>query len=60
MTQLEVSQAPCPACTEPVELEDPLLGELVDCPGCGAEIEVRGTGPLTLAPAPEIEEDWGE
>lgn len=58
--QLETLEAPCPDCNETVALEDPLLGELITCDGCAAELEVRGVAPLTLAPAPEVQEDWGE
>jgi len=50
----------CPACTRELTLEDPLLGELVDCPECEAEIEVVDLDPIALQPAPEIQEDWGE
>lgn len=50
----------CPECQADVSLADPLLGELVDCPTCDAELEVRGLEPTELALAPEIEEDWGE
>ena len=39
---------------------DILLGEIAQCPDCGIELEVASTNPLTLALAPEIEEDWGE
>lgn len=39
---------------------DVLLGEILECPDCGVELEVRQTSPLTLELAPEIEEDWGE
>ncbi len=60
MTPIEVQQEQCPDCEASIDLEDPLLGELVDCPACGAELEVRGLEPLMLALAPEIEEDWGE
>lgn len=60
-TTQETTQRPsCPACQADVDLTDPLLGELVDCPTCEAELEVRGLEPIELAPAPEIEEDWGE
>ena len=38
----------------------PVLHELVRCPDCGTELEVITTEPLTLAPAPIEEEDWGE
>ena len=30
------------------------------CPGCGAELEITSLEPLTLALAPQEEEDWGE
>lgn len=50
----------CPECTSEIPLEDPLLGELIDCPDCQAELEVVTVGPASLQPAPEIQEDWGE
>ncbi len=34
--------------------------EIVTCPDCGTELEVVGIDPLRLAPAPKVEEDWGE
>jgi alpha-aminoadipate carrier protein LysW len=52
--------ADCPECGSPVELNNPELGELLVCPTCGAELEVVGLEPLTLAAAPEEAEDWGE
>jgi alpha-aminoadipate carrier protein LysW len=52
--------AECPECAGTVTLEKPERGEIVECPECGVELEVTGTSPLTLAPAPEEEEDWGE
>ena len=36
------------------------VGELVDDPESGDELEVISLDPPTLAPAPEAEEDWGE
>ncbi|MFQ5435519.1 MAG: lysine biosynthesis protein LysW [Anaerolineae bacterium] len=39
---------------------DIMLGELIECPDCGAELEVVNLNPLTVDLAPEIEEDWGE
>ena len=35
-------------------------GEIVNCPDCGADLEVVGTDPVELELAPEEEEDWGE
>lgn len=59
-TEPRESPGTCPECTTDIALEDPLLGELVDCPTCDAELEVRGLDPLAVQVAPEIEEDWGE
>ncbi len=50
----------CVDCGHDVRLASPVLGEIVDCPDCGVELEVRGLAPLTLDHAPEEQEDWGE
>lgn len=51
----------CPECDAVVPVgSDAVKGEIVSCPDCGAELEVTGTAPTTLALAPEAEEDWGE
>ncbi len=52
----------CPECGGEVSIpQDALQGEIVSCPDCSAEFEVKnGSGITTLAPAPKIEEDWGE
>ncbi len=52
--------ANCPECDARIELQDPMQGEIVTCPDCGAELEVIELEPLTLELAPEEEEDWGE
>jgi alpha-aminoadipate carrier protein LysW len=39
---------------------DTVLGELLECPECGTELEVVETNPLKLKEAPQEEEDWGE
>jgi alpha-aminoadipate carrier protein LysW len=36
------------------------VGEIIDSPVSGAELEVVSTDPVTLEEAPELEEDWGE
>ena len=36
------------------------VGELIDDPESGDELEVVSLNPITLAPAPQEEEDWGE
>jgi alpha-aminoadipate carrier protein LysW len=35
-------------------------GEIVVCPDCGVELEVRSVAPVIVELAPEVEEDWGE
>ena len=53
-------QANCPECDAQISMEDPMKGEIVVCPDCGVELEVRELDPLTLELAPHEEEDWGE
>jgi alpha-aminoadipate carrier protein LysW len=51
----------CPECEGSVALAEPVrLSEIAQCPDCSSELEVTGVEPVTLALAPEIEEDWGE
>ncbi len=53
--------ATCPECAADVALAaDTMESEIVACPDRGAELEVVGLEPPTLALAPEVEEDWGE
>ena len=53
--------SPCPECEAEVEIAtDVVKGEVIECGDCGAELEVTATEPLTIALAPEVEEDWGE
>lgn len=56
-----MSDVLCIECEGVVEVAaDVMLGELLECPDCGAELEVVNLNPLSLELAPEIEEDWGE
>jgi alpha-aminoadipate carrier protein LysW len=56
-----LAMAECPVCGGAVQLEeDIVVGELLECPDCGSELEVLKVEPLTLGEAPETEEDWGE
>ncbi|MDD3827124.1 MAG: lysine biosynthesis protein LysW [Anaerolineae bacterium] len=51
----------CPECDATLDLLPDLEeGEIIVCGDCGVELEVTGLEPLTLALAPEVEEDWGE
>lgn len=50
-----------PLTGEEIELPaDVEVGEIVDSPATGAELEVVSLDPVTLEEAPELEEDWGE
>lgn len=40
--------------------EEAMVGEVLECPDCGVELEVTSLEPLTVELAPELEEDWGE
>lgn len=51
----------CLECGAELRLDDVLhQGEIVVCADCGVELEVISLDPMTLALAPEVEEDWGE
>jgi len=52
--------AKCPECDAEVQFKQPMKGEIIVCPDCGAELEVTAVDPFTLELAPEEEEDWGE
>ena len=60
-TAIESTQLPCPECEAPVDVTpDAVVGEVLACGDCSAELEVVGLDPLALALAPEVDEDWGE
>jgi alpha-aminoadipate/glutamate carrier protein LysW len=51
----------CIECDGDVTLDDsPIIGEILECPDCGVELEVTGLDPVEIDLAPEVEEDWGE
>jgi len=50
----------CNDCGATIALQNPIVGEIIDCPDCGLELEVRTLDPIHLQPAPEVAEDWGE
>ena len=58
--QTASGQAQCPECLADITLTDVMQNEITQCPGCGAELEITALEPLTLALAPQEEEDWGE
>lgn len=51
----------CPECAAALVLpKGTVVGEILPCPDCAAELEVVALDPPRLSLAPEIEEDWGE
>lgn len=56
-----MTMALCTECEAEIHLESSTeVGEIIQCPDCGLDLEVLGLDPPALAPAPEEEEDWGE
>jgi alpha-aminoadipate carrier protein LysW len=56
-----MAEGTCVECAASVPLPDDVVeNEIVQCPECGAELEIISLDPLTLDLAPEVEEDWGE
>jgi alpha-aminoadipate/glutamate carrier protein LysW len=52
--------AHCPECDAGIVLQGLLVGEIIYCPDCNAELEVLSVEQPAVALAPEVEEDWGE
>jgi len=50
----------CPECAASVVNHDKVPGEVFPCPDCGTDLEVLGTAPFAVQPAPKEAEDWGE
>lgn len=51
----------CPECGAVIKLaDDVMVHEMIQCAGCGVELEVTNLNPIKLELAPEVEEDWGE
>jgi len=56
-------KAKCPVCLAEFELpDDVLLGEIVTCPDCGSELEVKEIkgSEVELKEVVIEKEDWGE
>ncbi|SDG10333.1 alpha-aminoadipate carrier protein LysW [Halorubrum xinjiangense] len=50
-----------PITGEEIEIPaDVEVGEIIDSPVTGTELEVISLDPVVLEEAPELEEDWGE
>ena len=50
----------CTECEAEITVRDLMVGEIIYCPDCSAELEVLRLEPPAVALAPEVEEDWGE
>jgi alpha-aminoadipate carrier protein LysW len=61
MDERRANMTSCPECSGGISAPHvSSVSEIVECGECHSELEVVGVSPLRLAPAPEIEEDWGE
>jgi alpha-aminoadipate carrier protein LysW len=55
------NQTECPICGLNLSRpEDVMINELLECPDCRTELEVKALNPYLLEEAPQEEEDWGE
>lgn len=55
--------AACPICTTEVAIPDGTeVTEIISCLDCGSRLVVTAINDssVTVEPAPEVEEDWGE
>ena len=51
----------CPVCSAEITFEkDTVVGEIIECPDCGTELEVKNIDPPKVDEAPMGDEDWGE
>ena len=56
-----MNTATCTECAAEVALEaNTIVGEIIVCPDCGADLEVTGLEPAEVQLAPMEQEDWGE
>ena len=51
----------CPECSAEITLDDnTVAGEIIVCPDCGVDLEVKSLNPAVVDVAPMEQEDWGE
>ncbi|MHA1229888.1 MAG: hypothetical protein ACTSRP_01060 [Candidatus Helarchaeota archaeon] len=58
-----VKKGTCPSCYYEIEVDDNvILGEILECPDCSAELEIVKIDKkqVEFQIAEEIEDDWGE
>lgn len=58
--EMSAATVECPECGAAFEPGAVEAGEIIVCPDCGVELEVLSVDPITVGPAPEEGEDWGE
>lgn len=57
-----MAKGKCPECDEEIEVEDPVIREIVECPNCGVEleiVEIKGDN-IRFSVVEIAGEDWGE
>lgn len=60
-TDISIAVAECPECGGHLGVpRGTVVGEILACGECLAELEVTSLTPIAVALAPEVEEDWGE
>jgi len=51
----------CPECSAEITLDaGTVVGEIIVCPDCGVDLEVKSLNPAVVDVAPMEQEDWGE
>ena len=56
-----MSTVTCPECEAEITLEaNAEVGEIIVCPDCGVDLEVKSLNPANVDLAPMEQEDWGE
>ncbi|OGF67084.1 MAG: lysine biosynthesis protein LysW [Candidatus Fischerbacteria bacterium RBG_13_37_8] len=56
-----MSNSSCPVCDNAlIAAANAQVSELIICPDCGSELEIKTVNPFSVVEAPREEEDWGE
>lgn len=56
-----LDQIKCPECDAIIVTPDNVeVGEVIVCPECSIELEVKNIDPMELVVAESSDEDWGE
>lgn len=55
------NEVKCLECQAQITLETDLqVGEVITCPECSTDLEVKQVNQLKLSIAPKVQEDWGQ